>query len=235
MLAYTGAGPGARALEIGAGTGQATAQFAWRDLRVHVLEPSAEMAALIVEKFEDSGLEVTIEVAGLESAQLEADSFDLVFAATSWHWLEPETRWRLVSRTLRPGGAVAAFWNWPHWRETELREELDGAYERSGASLQELAPMMIDLQLDAAALAREWLADAPDPEAFTDTRLATYRWSMLCSSTEYVGLLGTYADHLALDADVRERLFRDIIGLIDAHGGAITLRHSTQLLVARAR
>ena len=38
---------GDRALEIGAGTGKATAGFATRGLRVHALEPSPAMAAIL--------------------------------------------------------------------------------------------------------------------------------------------------------------------------------------------
>jgi SAM-dependent methyltransferase len=232
VFTYSGIVSGARALEIGAGTGQATAQFAWRGLSIRAIEPSGEMTALIQEKFDGSGLDVTAEATDFETAALDADAYDLVFAATSWHWLTPGGRWESVARTLRPGGTLAVFWNWPHWRKSDLREELDAVYERSGANLDELGPML-KLEIDPAALAREWTRDAPDLDAFVEMKTAVYQWSIDYSAEEYVQLLGTYADHIALDPEVRQRVFTEITEVIDAHGGTLKLPHSTMLLLAK--
>jgi hypothetical protein len=46
IINFGGLQPGDRALEVGAGTGKATAGFLARGLDVHALEPSAEMAAV---------------------------------------------------------------------------------------------------------------------------------------------------------------------------------------------
>jgi SAM-dependent methyltransferase len=232
VFAYSGIASGGRALEIGAGTGQATAQFAWRGLSIRAIEPSVEMAALIREKFDGSGLDVTAEATDFETATLDPDSYDLVFAATSWHWLVPGDRWEAVARTLRPGGTLAVFWNWPHWRKSDLRDELDAVYERSGAKLDELGPML-KVEIDPGALAREWTRDAPDLDAFVEMKTAVYQWSIEYSAAEYVQLLGTYADHIGLDPEIRHRIFTEVAEVIDAHGGTLTLPHSTMLLLSK--
>jgi SAM-dependent methyltransferase len=234
VLSYAGLPSGARALEIGAGTGQATAQFAWRGLSVHAVEPSTAMADLIATKFDGSGLEVTVEAADFESAVIEPGAFDLLIAPTSWHWLTPEVRWQRSAEALKSGGTLAVFWNWPLWRKSGLREELDAVYQRSGANLAELGPML-DVQVTHADLAREWMNDAPDPGAFTNMRTAEYSWSITYGADDYVALLGTYGDHLVLDASVRERLLTEVANVIDAHGGTIELPYTSHLLVARAR
>lgn len=233
VYAYAQLPAGARALEIGAGTGQATAQFAWRGIAVHAVEPGAAMADFIREKFDGSGLDVTVQTADLESAVLEPAAYDLVFASTSWHWLTPGVRWQLVSRTIKPGGTLAAFWNIPHWRRTALCSELDAVYARSGADLSQLGPML-EAEVDHDALMREWAVDAPEPGAFTDYRGAQFQWSVRYDAADYVALLGTYGDHLTLAADVREPLLADVAAVIDAHGGTIELPYTTHLLVARA-
>jgi SAM-dependent methyltransferase len=219
-------------LEIGAGTGQATAQFAWRGLSIRAIEPSTEMTELIREKFEDSGLDVTAEASDFETAVLEPEAYDLVFAATSWHWLSPGSRWEAVSRTLRPGGTLAVFWNWPHWRKSELRDELDAVYERSGANLDELGPML-KIEIDPIALAREWTRDAPNLDAFVEMKTAVYQWSIEYGAEEYVRLLGTYADHIALEPEIRQQIFTEIAEAIESRGGTLKLPHSTMLLVAK--
>ena len=232
VLAYSQLQPGARALEIGAGTGQATAQFAWRGISVHAVEPGAAMADFIRDKFAGTDLDVTVETADLETAVLEPGTFDLVFASTSWHWLTPGVRWTIVADALKPGGTLAAFWNIPHWRRTALCPQLDVVYRRSGADLNQLGPMAA-AEVEHGALMAEWANDAPDRDAFTDYRGAQFDWSETYTADDYVALLGTYGDHLTLDDQIRERLLAEIGDVIDQHGGTIELPYTTHLLVAR--
>ena len=232
VLAYAQLQAGARALEIGAGTGQATSQFAWRGIPVHAVEPGAAMADVIREKFDGSGLEVTVETADLETAALEPGSFDLAFASTSWHWLTPGVRWTIVADAIKPGGTLAAFWNIPHWRRTTLVSALDAVYERSGADLTQLGPMAA-AEVEHSALMGEWANDAPDREAFTDYRGGQFEWSETYGADEYVALLGSYGDHLTLEPSVREPLLAGIAAVIDGSGGEIELPYTTHLLVAR--
>jgi SAM-dependent methyltransferase len=232
VQAYAQLSTGSRALEIGAGTGQATAQFAWRGIAVHAVEPGAAMADLIREKFEGSGLDVTVQTADFELAELGTEAYDLAFAPTSWHWLAPGLRWERAADVLKPGGTLAAFWNVPHWRRTALIDQLDAVYQRSGADLSQLGPML-NAEVEHGALMREWTADAPDQDAFTDFRGAQYQWSADYDAAGYVALLGTYGDHLTLDPDVREPLLANIAAVIEEDGGTIELPYTTHLLVGR--
>lgn len=232
VLAYSGLEPGDRALEIGAGTGQATAQFAWRGVSVHAVEPGAEMAAFIRHKFHESGLDVTVETADLETAVLQPASFDLIFASTSWHWLTPGVRWTIVSEAIKPGGTLAAFWNVPYWRRTTLCSELDVVYEQSGADLSLLGTMSV-AEVELGPLMAEWANDAPDRGAFIDYRSGKFEWTETYSADDYVALLGSYADHLTLEPSIREPLFLGIREVIERNGGTIDLPYQTHLLVAR--
>ncbi len=233
VLAYSQLQGGAQALEIGAGTGQATAQFAWRGVAVHAVEPGAAMADFIRDKFDGAGLDVTVETADLETAALAPDSFDLIFASTSWHWLTPGVRWTIVADALRSGGTFAAFWNIPHWRRTALCPQLDLVYQQSGADLAQLGPMAT-AEVEHGALMAEFFNDAPDREAFTDFRGRQFDWSETYSGDEYVALLGTYGDHLTLAAEVREPLLAGIADVVEQAGGTIELPYTTHLLLTRA-
>ena len=90
-----------RVLEVGAGTGQATRGLLERGWSVVALEPGRELAAVARQVLGGlAGVEVV--VAPFEGWEAGGQgTFDLVFAATSWHWLDPAGR-------LPPGRRVAA-------------------------------------------------------------------------------------------------------------------------------
>jgi SAM-dependent methyltransferase len=150
--------PGDRALEIGAGTGQATMSFAARGLHVLTVEPNAAMAEIVSHKLSAAGYEGRTLVSDFESAELEQAAFALIYSATSWHWLDPERRFEICARAVAPSGTLAVLWTWPRWRATELVERLDAAYRTSGAPLASMGPMH-PLEPDAGALGREWAGE----------------------------------------------------------------------------
>ena len=60
-----------------------------------------------------AGFPVEIEVSPFETWEGERESFDLVFAATAWHWIDPAVHNAKAHRLLRPGGHLA-FWSARH-------------------------------------------------------------------------------------------------------------------------
>ncbi len=62
--------------------------------------------------------------ASFEGAQVEASSFDLVFAAQSFHWVAPEVAFTKTAELLKLQGWFAAFWKrWlPTGAEAESKE-----------------------------------------------------------------------------------------------------------------
>lgn len=56
---------------------------------------------------------VEIHFAPFEAWEIEPEAFDLVYAATTWHWLDPAIRYKKTYRLLRPGGHLA-FWSALH-------------------------------------------------------------------------------------------------------------------------
>jgi SAM-dependent methyltransferase len=121
VIAYAPADP--RTLDVGAGTGKATVAFAERGLRIVALEPDPAMAAVLRERV--AGHLVDIDVAALESHE-PAAPYDLIYSAQAFHWTAPETRWSSTASFLRPGGALALFWNHDRPAASDVRDELYG-------------------------------------------------------------------------------------------------------------
>jgi SAM-dependent methyltransferase len=107
LAELAGVGPGRRVLEIGCGTGQATVPLAERGCQIVAVELGAGLAAVARRKLARFRL-VQVAVAAFEDWPLSPDPFDVVLAATAFHWIDPgrargQGRRRAATRRC-PGG-----------------------------------------------------------------------------------------------------------------------------------
>jgi trans-aconitate methyltransferase len=103
LLRVTGLSAGARLLEAGCATGKATRPLAQRGFRITCIEPSAAHAAAARANL--TGSDVEVVEARFEDWTPVGEPFSLVFAATSWHWVDPAVRYRGAVDALEPHGS----------------------------------------------------------------------------------------------------------------------------------
>src|SRR3989344_4893464 len=77
--------PGSHLLEIGPGTGQATKPLAERVYAITAVELGKELAAVARTELKQYP-QVEIITGAFEDVELPANSFDLVYSATAFHW-----------------------------------------------------------------------------------------------------------------------------------------------------
>ncbi len=111
LVVLAGLVPGSRLLEIGCATGKATRPLLERGFSIVCVEMGAHLAAHA--RCNLAGLAVEIHVAPFETWEAKPHSFDLVYAATAWHWLDPAVRYSRAHQLLRPAGHLA-FWSAGH-------------------------------------------------------------------------------------------------------------------------
>jgi SAM-dependent methyltransferase len=208
---------GDRALEIGAGTGKATRGFVERGLRVHALEPSPAMAAILRRK----GVEV--EEALFESWRPPADGFQLVYAAQAWHWVHGDERYEKVAAALAPGGTVALFWNKGREWTGALGADNDTAYALHAPELAGGGHWQLDWVIEGLG----------GCAAFEPPTRRTVTWNRTYSRDEWVQLLGTHSDHRILPPEPRTRLHRAVGDVIDRHGGHVAVVYDVELFLSR--
>jgi SAM-dependent methyltransferase len=219
----------AQLLEIGCATGKATRPLLDRGFSVVCVEPGRNLAKRARRSL--AGLPVEIHAAEFEDWECGPARFDLVYAATAWHWLDPAIRYRKAHRLLRPAGHLA-FWSAAHAFPagfdpffTEIQEVYDAIGEGLG---EEWSPPLPDQIAD----------DSAEIEAsglFEDILVRRYVWETLYTADEYIALLDTFSGHITMEPAKRAHLYREIRQRIGRRPDPRVRRHWYSILqVARA-
>ncbi|MDT3445699.1 methyltransferase domain-containing protein [Pseudofrankia sp. BMG5.37] len=106
LVALTAMDEESSVLEVGCGTGQATRSLAALGHPVTAIEPGAELAALARHRL-SAFRAVNVETSRFEEWDDRGRRFDVLVAASAWHWVAPSTGWRRAHDVLRPGGWMA--------------------------------------------------------------------------------------------------------------------------------
>ena len=111
VAARTGGLAGRSAVEIGPGTGLVTRELLARGIgRLVAVESDPELARQLP-ALTGGGDRLQVITAPFEDADLEANVFDLVIAAASFHWLDIAPSLAKVRAALIPTGTLALWWN----------------------------------------------------------------------------------------------------------------------------
>jgi SAM-dependent methyltransferase len=214
---------GGQILEIGCGTGKATEMFASRGYSMFCLDIGADLAAVAVQKL-GKFPNVQIAVTSFEEWKSDGRLFDLVIAATSFHWIDSEIAYPKCAAVLKPKGSLAMFSNMHIQRD-------EGFFVRVQDVYRAAAPSMIG----AAENMNRNTCELPDHAVFGDPIVRSYRWTAEYNATEYISLLGTFSDHINLPAQERRNLFSGIADLIDSEYGGRVLKHYETVLKLRRK
>ncbi len=196
------------ALEIGAGTGKATRQFAQRGVRVTATEPDG---AMLAELLKHVPANVKTVKAAFEDLRL-GESYGLVYAAAALHWTNPEGRWSRVAALLEPGGVFASFGGPAQLADPAVAEAVR-AVRAPFLESDELPPPDGTLpgqgmQWPGTELQRsEWFADV---QQFVIERRLTM------TARDYVGHLSTISAYLELPTSDQDQVYSQIMQVLPA-------------------
>jgi SAM-dependent methyltransferase len=231
-----GLGSGTRVLEIGPGTGQATGPLLDRGADVTAVELGAGMAAHL--RHEHAGRALTVVEGAFESVALEGASFDLVAAATSFHWVPAEHAVPRCAELLRPGGWLALWWNYfgdPH-RADPFHHALTPILERVAPELIDEAsagnagaghhPYAIDVAARTAEIDRTG--------AFGPVRHERIAWTGRHTAKQIRTMFASFSPWLALAPDHRERALDELEAMAnDQFGGTVERPYLTPIYLAQ--
>ena len=226
VFAHQPVNEGKNALEVGIGGGQATEPVLKTGCSVLAVEPGQNFCDLCREKFRMySGFHVLN--GKFEDAEVEKEKYDLVYSASAFHWVPEEEGYQKVYDVLKKGGTFARFANHPYKDKSR-----PGMHE----ALQEVYAVYMPGSLVPDEYSREQAkarAEIAAKYGFTDIQYHLFHRTRDFTAAEYIQLLGTYSDHIAIEKETRGRFFAEIEQAINRLGGVITIFDTIDLQLAR--
>jgi SAM-dependent methyltransferase len=227
---HCGLRPGVRVLEIGPGAGQATLRLVEAGAQIVAVEPGPALAEVLRRRVADDS--VTVLVRPFEQVDLPDASFDLVVAATAFHWIDPDLGVAQAGGLLRDGGWLALWWS--IWGDDQRP---DPFHEALVPVLRSKAPQLTADTMSASAFVADIdarMAAIERSGLFGVARRELLRWE---GSHDPVGLrrmFGTFAAWITLADDVREDLLNDVEELArDRFGGVVRRPYQTVVYLAQ--
>ncbi|OUS95795.1 class I SAM-dependent methyltransferase [Rhodococcus sp. NCIMB 12038] len=198
--------PGLRALDIGAGTGQATGPLLAAGLSVTAVEPGPRLAARLRGAHPDA----TVIVERVEDVELPENAFDIAIAATSIHWIDLDIALPKVHRALTHDGRFLVWRNVfgdPDAR-TPFRERVARIVQDRGAPPRP-GPDPEDVSALTAELTRSGL--------FTVDVVRTFRWNIELNDRQVFRLFSTFSDWTSEEAEQAAAAVRELGGTVIEH------------------
>jgi SAM-dependent methyltransferase len=233
LVAITGIHERSSVLEVGCGTGQATPSLAALGCAVTAVEPGAGMAALARRRLAILP-NVEIEMSSFEEWDDRGRRFDVLVAASSWHWVDPAIGWGRAHDVLHPGGWMALLGNVVVRRpgEPEVYAETADLHERFCPGNPDWGhPPLED---EVRATNEDWGPPNDPTSLFGPTIVCWYPTVQRFDGDGFADLLRSTSPYRALDRDVREPLLDAIAERIRTRlGDRVSRRYLSVLRVGQ--
>jgi len=192
------------------------------------LEPNSDFYHLAQEACELYS-NVELQNCSFEEWELEPKRFDAVLAASSFHWIPPETGYPKAAAALRPDGYLILLWN------KELQPQYD-VHQQLGAIYQTHAPSLVrayetsDTQI---AILNQLGQMAIDSGYFKNMVSGHVEVEVTYSIDQYLMLLTTYSPYLKLEPQQQQQLFAGLRQVLEQQGDAIQLSYVSAFHIAQ--
>lgn len=188
-------------LEIGAGSGIATIELAKLGASIVALEPSKSACAIARDKCNAyPNLEIVNTV--FEDWDLKTRKFDVVVAATSFHWVAPEVRYIKTAEALKDNGLLVLLWNTPPQPSLEIHQSLQDIYQTHAPELIKYEGHQ-DHQENIGKIAQAVIDSGYFQNLISDRTIISVSYAI----EDYLTLLSTLSPYIRLESAQREALF----------------------------
>lgn len=226
VFGYANVKPGTQALEIGIGTGHATEPFLQRGASVTAVEIGARLAEFSRERFKAYPA-FRVIVSAFEDISAPDNSFDLIYAASSFHWIPEETGYPKAYALLKPEGALALFWNrhFVNKPDDELHCRIQRVYDKYMPERKK------HVEYDQERYGRK--LTMMEGYGFREGSFHLFHGSSLFNAESYIALLNTYSDHVIMPEPQKSAMQDEIRAAILENGDRLIVYDTLELYLGR--
>lgn len=210
------------ALDVGCGTGKAARLVIDRGVNVVGIEPDDRMAAVA----RSHGVEVLC----VRFEDWEAASFDCVFSAQAWHWIDPVRGAAKAAEVLSAGGRWVAMWN--REDDAEVGDVLERVYKRFAPHLIAERREGPDREYGLVSGVTEGMDAAG---AFTPLERHEVTWTDVVTVAHLVARWSTHSGHRLLSAEVADELHESLTIELGGPDRILSPAYTTMVLTSRRR
>ena len=186
------------------------------------------MSEFLLEKFKgNKSLDVITST--FEDAPLEDDTYELIYAASAFHWVDAETGCPKAFRLLKSGGTIALFrYNAIPANNEMLYEEMQLVYDEHyynhfTSTVSRPVRKTFEEFNTPAEIYNSYRCERLEKYGFKDVCMKLYYGERTFGADEYLTSLDTMSDHRALPESNRIALYAGVKDAINLHGGFYTL------------
>lgn len=205
-------------LEVGCGPATATLSFAELGSPMICLEPNQEFYQLAQHNCNQYP-NVEIQNTSFEEWMIQPNEFNVVLAATSFHWIPPHIGYPKAAKALQENGYLILLWNKQLQPSYEVYQNLSEVYQFHAPDLEHFEDREIQEKI-LQGLGQVVL----DSGLFKGLICGHVESEVNYTVDEYLTLLSTYSPYLELASDVRKALFEGLRSRIE-----LNYRRSLQL------
>ena len=214
-------------LEIGSGSGKATAMFVDFGIRVVCIEPGMDLIAKAKGKF--SGKHVEFIASRFEEVSITPGDFDAIVSAQAFHWIEQPTGYLKCAELLKSNGCLAIFWNIDIYNDTEFDNELQNLLNRYDGQVSCATADFYTKRSDTI------ISGMAESGVFLCPELMKFIFDKSYTAEEYYGYMLTSQVFIQKPETHKKECYNELVKLTDKYGGIIKRQYVCELYYAKRK
>ncbi|MED1203956.1 class I SAM-dependent methyltransferase [Heyndrickxia acidicola] len=229
IVEYAGIKNDAKILEIGSGPGQATDYFVKNHYSITGLELGEKQVEFLLNKY-SKYKNFKAVCTSFENYTCDQETYDLIFSATAFHWIKPETGYPKAYGLLKSGGVMAVFWHMSSIVEpkTEMLDHIRNIYRKHAPELDTFIS-----ENEAEGLHNRRISEIQTNHLFSEPITKIYRWNEEYSAQRYLKLMNSFSDFHEISEEKQQTILTNIADYIDSNGGVIIIPQEVRLYMAK--
>lgn len=214
-----------KTLEIGAGSGKATEYFKDYGFSIRCIEPGENLVKNGQIKYKEYS-HIKFECGRFEEVELTSETYDVIYAAQSFHWVPQPIGYQKCAKMLAENGNLALFWNMYLAYDNNEDNDLLKLSNKYGGFADFVNEEQCENRIYSIVNAIQ------DSGLFETPTVYKHLWKQEYTADEYYGFVLTGNRFLQLSDEVKETARKEIVEHANKFGGKIVRTYLCVLYLA---